>query len=137
MFNKKKQQFIQIKQNINFSSFFTKLITQIKTGGVFSKFSYYNLFYSNLYVNFIYTAKFKYKFLLLNKRAIYLNFIKYFSFFILNFLEKIFYKPIFILFKLFKNKKINLILKNQYFKLLKYQFKIGQGFFLLEMLYVL
>lgn len=91
----------------------------------------------NSFVAVNYRDKFKYKMYMLQKKIVYLNFIKYFTFFIANFLEQKFRKPFFIMFKFFKNTKTNQILRRQHHKLLKHQFRIGQGFFLNEMLYVI
>lgn len=91
----------------------------------------------NLFVAVNYRNKFKYKMYMLQKKIVHLNFIKYFTFFIANFLEQKFNKSFFIMFKFFKNTKTSYILKRQHYKLLKHQFRIGRGFFLNEMLYVI
>jgi hypothetical protein len=91
----------------------------------------------NLFIAVNYRNKFKYKMYMLQKKIVHLNFIKYFTFFIANFLEQKFSKSFFIMFKFFKNTKTSHILKRQHYKLLKHQFRIGRGFFLNEMLYVI
>lgn len=91
----------------------------------------------NIYYPLIFTKWFNIKFFFLQQTTIYLNFIKFLSIFVLYFLENLFLNRFFIFFQFFKNKKVIKVLRRHIRKVFSYQFKIGSGFFLKEMFYII
>lgn len=115
----------------------TKFFLGSNSNNLFFKFFYLNNQTLNFYYPKFFTKWFNIKFFFLQQKIIYLNFIKFLSIFVLYFLEKVFLNHFFIFFQFFRNKRVIKVLRRHIRKVFSYQFKIGSGFFLKEMFYII
>ena len=93
--------------------------------------------FGNVYYPTLFLKQFKLKLYFWRQRTLHLNLVKFLSIFMLNFLESQCQSKFFIILKFFKNKRLMRVLRRHLRKAMFYQFKIGAGFFIKEMFYII